>query len=88
MIEGGWMSGTTSLFEHTKMTFGEHLDELRAALIKSVLALAIGFGIALWPPISGGVVEYVQTPLKAALDGLLPRPGPPRGVCGFSNSSG
>ena len=56
-----------SLFEHTKMTFGEHLDELRAALIKSVLALAVGFGIALWPPISGGVVEYVQTPLKAAL---------------------
>ncbi|MGD9635787.1 MAG: twin-arginine translocase subunit TatC [Pirellulales bacterium] len=54
-------------FENTKMTFGEHLDELRAALIKSVLALAIGFGIALWPPIAGGVVEYVQTPLKEAL---------------------
>jgi len=54
-------------FEHTKMTFGEHLDELRAALIKAVLALTIGFVIALWPPISGGVVEYVQTPLKEAL---------------------
>lgn len=56
-----------NLFEHTKMTFGEHLDELRASLIKAVLALAIGFGIALWPPIAGGVVEYVQVPLKAAL---------------------
>ncbi len=56
-----------NLFEHTKMTFGEHLDELRAALIKSVLALAIGFGIALFPPVAGGVVEYVQKPLKEAL---------------------
>lgn len=56
-----------TLFESTKMTFGEHLDELRAALIKSVLALAIGFLIALIPQISGSVVEYVQTPLKAAL---------------------
>ena len=55
------------LFESTKMTFGEHLDELRAALIKSVLALAIGFLIALIPQISGSVVEYVQTPLKEAL---------------------
>lgn len=54
-------------FEHTKMTFGEHLDELRAALIKAVLALAVGFGIGLYPPIAGGVVEYVQTPLKVAL---------------------
>lgn len=54
-------------FEHTKMTFGEHLDELRAALIKAVLALAIGFLVALWPPIAGGVVSYVQTPLKEAL---------------------
>jgi sec-independent protein translocase protein TatC len=56
-----------NLFEHTKMTFGEHLDELRSALIKSVLALAIGFGIALFPPIAGGVVAYVQVPLKQAL---------------------
>jgi sec-independent protein translocase protein TatC len=56
-----------SLFEGTKMSFGEHLDELRQALIKAMLALAIGFGIALWPPISGAVIEYVQTPLKDAL---------------------
>lgn len=56
-----------SLFESTKMTFGEHLDELRAALMKSVLALAVGFLIALIPSISGTVVEYVQTPLKDAL---------------------
>ena len=52
-------------FENTKMTFGEHLDELRAALIKSVLALVIGFVVAL--AFAGWVVDYVQTPLKAAL---------------------
>ncbi len=56
-----------SLFESTKMTFGEHLDELRAALIKSVLAYTIGFCIALLPLVAGSVVEYVQTPLKEAL---------------------
>jgi sec-independent protein translocase protein TatC len=54
------------IFESTKMTFGEHLDELRATLIKSVLALAIGFAIALL--FAGWVVDYVQTPLKSALE--------------------
>lgn len=53
------------LFESTKMTFGEHLEELRGALIKAVAALVIGFLVAL--AFAGSVVEYVQTPLKAAL---------------------
>jgi sec-independent protein translocase protein TatC len=55
------------LFEHTKMTFGEHLEELRWALIKAVGALAVGFLIGMYPPISAGLVAYVQTPLRAAL---------------------
>jgi sec-independent protein translocase protein TatC len=54
------------LFESTKMTFGEHLEELRGALLKSVLALVVGFFIGLW--FAGYLVEYVQTPLKKALE--------------------
>src|SRR3972149_3408707 len=69
IIERSLMSAPSdeSIFENTKMTFGEHLDELRLALLKSVAALAIGFLIALIPSVAGSVVEYVQTPLKAAL---------------------
>src|SRR5882757_8980336 len=59
------------LFEHTKMTFGEHLDELRAALFKAIFALVIGILIAL--TFAGKVVEYVQTPLKAALENYYTR---------------
>lgn len=47
------------------MTFGEHLDELRGALVKSILAFVVGFLIALL--FAGPVVDYVQTPLKRAL---------------------
>jgi sec-independent protein translocase protein TatC len=54
-----------NLFDHTKMTFGEHLDELRLALIKAVLAWVLGLIVAL--AFAGPLVEYVQTPLKAAL---------------------
>jgi len=47
------------------MTFGEHLDELRRALAKAVLALVLGFLVALL--FANNVVDYIQTPLRAAL---------------------
>jgi sec-independent protein translocase protein TatC len=53
------------LFESSKMTFGEHLDELRRALLKAVTALVIGVLIGL---IFGqSLVAYIQTPLQKAL---------------------
>jgi sec-independent protein translocase protein TatC len=54
------------LFESTKMTFGEHLEELRGSLVKATIALVIGVLIGLI--FAGDVVDYVQTPLKAALE--------------------
>ena len=45
------------------MTFGEHLDELRATLIKSILRFVIGFLVALI--FAGRLVDYVQTPLRS-----------------------
>ena len=47
------------------MTFGEHLDELRRALIKAVAALAVGFLVGLL--FGDRLVDYVQEPLRAAL---------------------
>ena len=54
------------LFEHTKMTFGEHLEELRRRCCKAVLALVIGVSDRRCC-LPGHVVDYVQTPLKDAL---------------------
>src|SRR5262245_30636199 len=47
------------------MTFGEHLDELRQALIKSILAIFIGVLVGLF--LAQSVVQYMQAPLKDAL---------------------
>ncbi len=48
------------------MTFGEHLEELRAALVKSMMGLAVGvvFGFVF----ADNVIDFVETPLLAALD--------------------
>jgi sec-independent protein translocase protein TatC len=53
------------LFQHTSMTFGEHLEELRSALFKAVIALVIGFVIGLL--FAAPIVRAIERPLKAAL---------------------
>ncbi len=53
------------LFDASRMSFGDHLDELRSALIKSILAVTVGFLIGLL----GGrqFVHFVTAPLKEAV---------------------
>lgn len=53
------------LFEDTKMSFGEHLEELRVVLVRALIGLTIGFLVALL--VAGKVVSYLQTPLKEAI---------------------
>jgi sec-independent protein translocase protein TatC len=53
------------LFKDTSMTFGEHLEELRACLFKAVVALAIGFSIGLLA--ASWIVRVIQSPMENAL---------------------
>lgn len=47
------------------MTFGEHLEELRGALVKAIIWLMIGLGFGLL--VANQVVRYIQAPLKQAI---------------------
>lgn len=53
-------------FEDTKMSFGEHLEELRVVLFRALIALVIGFLIGLL--VANDVVQFFQIPIKSALD--------------------
>lgn len=52
--------------DKTKMSFSEHLDELRAALFKSLIAWMLGTAVGLM--VGWEVVDYVQGPLRDALN--------------------
>ncbi len=54
------------LFEGTTMTFGEHLDELRVVLFRSLIGLLVCCVIGL--VLAKQVVKKVQGPLKTALE--------------------
>lgn len=53
------------LFRESTMTFGEHLEELRSCLFKSLVGLMIGFAVGLC--FGGYVVAFIQIPLNKAL---------------------
>jgi sec-independent protein translocase protein TatC len=48
------------------MTFGEHLEQLRKALAKSTIWVGLGLIFGLF--VADDVVQYIQTPLKSALE--------------------
>jgi sec-independent protein translocase protein TatC len=54
------------LFRESTMSFGDHLEELRACLFRAIFGLAIGFVIGLL--IGDRVVRFIQTPVESALD--------------------
>jgi sec-independent protein translocase protein TatC len=53
------------LFESTKMSFGEHLEELRICLIRAFLGLVVGFLLGLL--FADTVVKHIEGPLKESL---------------------
>ena len=57
--------GRKDLFSESTMTFGQHLEELRACLFKAILGLIVGCLVGL--VIGGPVVRFIQTPVQNAL---------------------
>ena len=54
-----------SLFEDTKMSFGDHIEELRGRLFKAVIGVVIGFLLGLY--FANSVVIALQQPLRKAI---------------------
>ncbi len=54
------------LFEESRMSFGQHLEELRWVLVKSLIALAIGCCFGFY--FAEEVVKQLNVPLKRAID--------------------
>lgn len=57
---------TDDLFEKSSMSFGEHLEELRKALGKALLWLALGTMIGLL--FANSVVNFISQPLRKKMD--------------------
>ncbi|MCL4205402.1 MAG: twin-arginine translocase subunit TatC [Pirellulaceae bacterium] len=55
-----------NLFAGSTMTFGEHIEELRVCLGRALVGLMFGFLIGLF--VANYVVQWIQTPLKKALE--------------------
>ena len=64
---------TENLFEESRMSFGEHLEELRVVLIRSVIGIAVGCVIGFF--FAESVVKVLQIPLENALTNYYVKAG-------------
>jgi sec-independent protein translocase protein TatC len=60
------MTRNEEAFESTRMTLGEHLEELRKRIFHSVIVLSICFGGAWW--YKERIAEYVLAPWRTAVE--------------------
>ena len=54
------------LFAETSMSFGEHLEELRLCLIRSLISIAIGTLLGF--TVGAAVVRYIQIPVQRSVE--------------------
>ena len=60
------------LFAHTRMSFGDHIEELRLRMIRAILGFLIAMVVGLF--VGQPVMELIQAPVRAAAGEILRRP--------------
>lgn len=66
-------SGRPNAIDQSRMSFGDHLEELRSRLIRALLGIGVGMGIAMF--FASDIISLLCQPLVLALamEGLNPR---------------
>ncbi len=54
------------LFEHTRMSFGEHLEELRKVLVRALIGVAVGTAIGLY--FGNSIIAVLLKPLNRSIE--------------------
>ncbi|MBX3419790.1 MAG: twin-arginine translocase subunit TatC [Pirellulaceae bacterium] len=54
------------LFEHSRMSFGEHLEELRKVLVRALIGLGIGSAVGLY--FGNQIIGILLTPLNRSIE--------------------
>lgn len=55
------------LFADTRMSFGDHIEDLRSHLIRAVVGFVIGIAICVMPPMGPFAVKFITRPVEIQL---------------------
>jgi len=67
MSSGDRYKDPDDLFADTRMSFGDHIEELRTRLIRALLGFMIGFVVAFLPWVGKPVLNFINAPVEAQL---------------------
>ena len=54
------------LFAHTRMSFGDHIEELRTRMIRAIMGFLVALVVGLF--IGKPVLDFIQAPVQAQLN--------------------
>ena len=55
------------MFSDTRMSFGDHIEDLRAHLIRAILGFVVGMVVSIWP-LGPYVLRIIVSPVEDQLD--------------------
>ena len=61
----GGREDNDDLFAHTRMSFGDHIEELRMRMIRAILGFLVALVIGMF--VGQPVVEFIKAPVKDQL---------------------
>jgi sec-independent protein translocase protein TatC len=67
MSAGDRFQDPDDLFADTRMSFGDHIEELRSRLLRALVGFMIGFVISFLPWIGEPVLAFIKAPVEAQL---------------------
>ncbi|HLJ92726.1 MAG TPA: twin-arginine translocase subunit TatC [Gemmataceae bacterium] len=67
MSTGDRYKDPDDLFADTRMSFGDHIEELRSRLLRALVGFTIGFMISFLPWVGAPVLEFIKSPVEAQL---------------------
>jgi sec-independent protein translocase protein TatC len=67
MSSGDRYKDPDDLFADTRMSFGDHIEELRTRLLRALVGFMLGFVIAFLPWVGKPVLNFITAPVEAQL---------------------
>ena len=61
------LAGPDDMFAETRMSFGDHIEDLRAHLLRAVFGFIAAMLLCVLPPIGPWAIEFVMSPVRQQL---------------------
>src|SRR5258705_531116 len=61
------------MFADTRMSFGDHIEDLRSHLLRAIIGFVIAIVVCILPPVGPWAIKFITSPVEAQLNAFYDR---------------